>query len=258
MKRISALLLLIAVAAISLKIYIFLYSAPQDEPSLPVCTRLPRIDVPEFAPNSKRKWPDNTTVLYVYFAAGENDLTASIIETANEWSEYCRIHFEPTKEFPLAQIKVTFDKSGYASAVGTECIQEKYLTEFNMCLQGIDKVTSPEEFKRVVLHEFGHALGIEHELSKPSATIPWNKPEVYSYYKKKFKWGKSEVNHNIFEQLKPDSKENEEFDSTSVMVYGVKPPLTIAPYEIPWPKGLSKTDKEGINKWYPKKPKNKS
>jgi hypothetical protein len=42
--------------------------------------------------------------------------------------------------------------------------------------------TPDQEYSRVVLHEFGHALGAIHEHQHPAAGIPWDKPKVYEYY----------------------------------------------------------------------------
>ena len=249
-------LIIIVLVIVIISAYWLFYTGQQVGKNLTVCTRLPRVKIIsknpyEIAPNTELKWK-NHIILKVYFEAGINDFTESIIREASEWSKYCGIKFKITDLWSDADIKVTFKRGGYASAIGIESIQQEYNTKYSMYLQGIDTLRNKEEFHRVILHEFGHALGIEHELSKPSAAIPWNKKEVYNYYQYKFKWSNKDVDENIFKQLKPANKEYAEFDSTSIMVYGIKPPLTVAPYIIPWPKGLSKTDIIGISKWYPK------
>lgn len=33
--------------------------------------------------------------------------------------------------------------------------------------------------RRSILHEFGHVLGLIHEVSNPKANIPWNKDLIY-------------------------------------------------------------------------------
>ena len=35
-----------------------------------------------------------------------------------------------------------------------------------------------DELRRVVLHEFGHALGLIHEHQNPEGGIEWNEPAV--------------------------------------------------------------------------------
>ena len=59
--------------------------------------------------------------------------------------------------------------------------------------------TPLEEYMRVVLHEFGHALGLIHERQNPSGGIQWNKPVVYRYYQgpPNF-WVPQQVDINLF------------------------------------------------------------
>ena len=42
-----------------------------------------------------------------------------------------------------------------------------------------DSETTDDEYRRVVLHEFGHALGLAHEHQSPGVAIPWNEQKVY-------------------------------------------------------------------------------
>lgn len=175
-----------------------------------------------------------------------------IVATANEWSKHCGMKFMITPNEFDAQVKVSFSAGGYASAIGIECLQEEYYTKPSMYLQGLDTLKNKDEFRRIVLHEFGHILGIEHELRKPTANIPWNKDEVYKYYLATYKWDQDRVDQEIFLPLESGKKEYEEFDSTSIMVYAIGPPLTEKEYRITWPKELSKKDIECIATWYPK------
>ena len=45
-----------------------------------------------------------------------------------------------------------------------------------------DNGSSTYGFRSTTIHEFGHALGLNHEHKNPSAGIKWNKPVVYSDY----------------------------------------------------------------------------
>lgn len=243
--------ILFTLAASGIFYYYIHKSSVKLKSNFPFCTRLPRVPILEMAPNEHWKWKNHTTI-NVYFEQGINPLTNKIILVANRWSDYCGINFKIQKVSALAQVKVTFKEGGFASAIGTECTAYEYKTNYSMFLQGIDTIKDPAQFNRIILHEFGHVLGIEHEFSKPSAAIPWNKKEVYKYYKEKFKWKEREVDHNLFREIAVTNKDYQEFDKTSIMVYGIEPPLTIEPYKIEWPQGLSETDKRDIAKWYPK------
>jgi len=53
-------------------------------------------------------------------------------------------------------------------------MQDEYLNYPRMILQGSDTMQDGPELARIVLHEFGHAMGLEHELRKSVALIPWD------------------------------------------------------------------------------------
>src|SRR5438445_521773 len=45
----------------------------------------------------------------------------------------------------------------------------------------LDRATPEVEYRRTVLHEFGHALGAIHEHQSPGGEIKWNKDVVYAW-----------------------------------------------------------------------------
>jgi len=226
----------------------------QQEKVIPFCTRLKRVKItgrrPAFAPNYKLQWA-NHTVLHVYFMEDFGALNDKIISIANTWSNFSGISFKKTDQINESQIRVTFKHGGYASAVGIECKEHSYDDKPTMFLQGLDTLQDMKEFTRVVLHESGHAIGLEHELRKPAAQIPWDTAAVYKYYSDHYGWNRTDVDANIFQAF-ITPKQYDEFDSTSIMVYAVPDTLTKGHYTINWPDQLSKSDKVDINKWYPK------
>lgn len=218
-----------------------------------ICTPFKHVKIrgrfPAFAPNGKYKWSQNTVIM-VYFYDGATPVANRIVRIANEWHQYGNISFRLTPYLYNAMVKVSFAAKGYGSAIGKECVQPEYDTDPSMYLQGMDTLRDPVVFRRIVLHEFGHVLGLEHEFSNPTVAIKWDSTEVYKYYLKYNNWDTAMVDQQIFKRLDPENKDYSEFDSTSIMIYAVAPPLIKGP-AIPWPSGLSTTDKKGISIWYP-------
>jgi hypothetical protein len=186
------------------------------------------------------------------FFLGTNypDVIAHVINVANEWSLFCGMKFKAVARMSDSQIRVTFEEGGYASAVGIEVMQQEYDHNYTMCLQGLDTLKDEIEFHRVVLHEFGHAIGLEHELQSPAANIPWDTAALYRYYYDHYRWKPDSVIHQVLTKL--ENVYYTGFDSTSIMIYAVPDTLTKGNYEIKWPTKLSETDRIEINKWYPK------
>jgi serralysin len=111
--------------------------------------------------------------------------------------------------------------------------------------------TTPEvEYRRVVLHEFGHALGLVHEHLSPAAEIPWDEKKVIAYYKRTNGWNEDYIRANVLARSKADAFTR--FDPLSIMLYPVPKELTIGGFEIPWSNSeLSALDREFIAQMYP-------
>jgi len=104
----------------------------------------------------------------------------------------------------------------------------------------------------MVLHEFGHALGLVHEQAHKDANIQWNKDEVYLDLKKEGpKWTKDYVDTWVFEQFDKSKEVITKFDIESVMMYPIRKGWVtgVKPREVPMK--LSEGDKATIRKLYP-------
>lgn len=77
-----------------------------------------------------------------------------------------------------------------------------------------------QEFRGTVLHEFGHALGLDHENND---VVPYDKKAVYAHYLKHQNWDEKKVNANVFEQA--GVRLSKEWDAKSIMSYPVEPDL---------------------------------
>jgi hypothetical protein len=114
------------------------------------------------------------------------------------------------------------DRSGEEHAwsfVGTDAEAHKGDVTLNLgfrCFRGglpqgrVDQ----DQFKGTVLHEFGHALGFEHE---NPGSVPYDKAKVYAHYRR-HGWDDEKIERNLFERrgtaLSP-------FDKDSIMSYAV-------------------------------------
>lgn len=113
--------------------------------------------------------------------------------------------------------------------------------------------TADDEYSRVVIHEFGHALGCYHEHQNPSTNIPWDKEAVYKLYGgPPNNWSKAQVDQNLFRKYSRSISQFSEFDKESIMLYTIPNALTKGDFEVGWNRDLSATDKSFVNVIYPK------
>jgi hypothetical protein len=113
-------------------------------------------------------------------------------------------------------IVVSLKQGGLSSAVGFAAFGKSP----SMFLGSLRKKRMARLVREwAVLHEFGHALGFQHEFGNPSAgAIPWNKPAVYAYFLKKG-LTRDEVDEQIFWTYNDGSSNYSAFDPSSVMLY---------------------------------------
>ncbi|KAK3343684.1 hypothetical protein B0T25DRAFT_554935 [Lasiosphaeria hispida] len=110
--------------------------------------------------------------------------------------------------------------------------------------------TSKTRVRRMVLHEFGHALGCSHEHSSPAAKIKWKENAVYDHYREMNRWDERTVDHNVLRVIQ--TTQYSPFDDKSIMIYRIPAKLTLDNFSVPEkPTELSSTDKSFIAMMYP-------
>lgn len=192
----------------------------------------------------KYKWDHND--ITIKFLDGELEFQRKVYEIAKVWENHCGIRFIHKKTLS-SDIKISFDNDRLESRIGKECKN----ANISMKLGGLKKVRSEKEFYRIVLHEFGHALGLIHEHQNPKGGIVWNEKEVFSYYKNQ--WDKAEIKSNILDKYKENQCNSTEYDSLSIMTYDI--PSQLLRSGIPSPRNyvISEKDIHLISKIYPQR-----
>jgi hypothetical protein len=204
-------------------------------------------------------WPDGR--VSVCFLDGGRQARDHVAEVAQRWQDSTglRLDFGPPGNTNTcdttrpANIRVSFVGSGYWSYVGVEAKQVSAKQQ-TVNLQGMNKATFTEEDDGIILHEFGHAIGFEHEHQSPVSVC--EKEFDWDYLYKAMGWSPAKVDQNM-RQLQPSSKLlTTAFDPQSIMLYSLekesfKDPSTAKCY-IPKPNNaISKLDRETVAAVYP-------
>lgn len=166
--------------------------------------------------------------LMVGFLQGSRKLQDRVLETARRWTNPdeggALLKFSKAADAASADIRIAFDPAGGSwSYVGTDA--EKYVKKGlpTMNLGWAAETTSEKSFASVVLHEFGHAIGLLHEHNHPLANLKWKKDVVYADLGgPPNNWSKKTVDFNVFESYPTDRVVmSPNVDLVSIMIYTI-------------------------------------
>ena len=179
-----------------------------------------------------------TFILKVRFLDGREDEKSLVRQIAQEWSQYANIRFEFV-EHGASDIRIGFDQNaGNWSHVGKSAIGKT------------KTMNIADKTERVILHEFGHALGLMHEHQSPVTPIEWDEEAVIKEAEENWGWDEQKTRDNILSPLSEEQTNFTEFDPDSIMLYPIPDRWTVGDFETDYNTSLSATDKYFIGVLY--------
>ncbi|WDY56913.1 M12 family metallopeptidase [Pseudomonas sp. PSKL.D1] len=192
-------------------------------------------------------WSPGRLLRISFINQASKPLKTAIVEAASKWLEFANLKFRLVGDrYSYAEIKiyVTDDAKTNYSMFGTDALRA---ADASMVL-GVKP--DMENFERVVIHEFGHALGMEHEHQHPDADIPWDIPKVYEHYAA-LGADKETVDESVLNKVSGSNITKLPYDRTSIMHYPVDQALTLGDWEVTTNSEISEKDKAFMRLAYP-------
>ncbi|WP_395607180.1 M12 family metallopeptidase [Pseudomonas sp. B22129] len=192
-------------------------------------------------------WPQNhtLTIAFMDMPKKAQDLIKLTIES---YAPLVNLKFKFVKG-TVGDIRISGHKdiSGDWSAVGTAALKAKK-DKPTMHINLVNK--APSNVIKNTLHEFGHALGLEHEHQHPQRSYSFNKDGVYKSF---LQPGitKEDIDNNIIATPDPANSITSAYDQKSIMHYGLSASSTSNNVEIPNNFELSEGDKAFLKQLYP-------
>lgn len=178
-------------------------------------------------------WDMSQGPLRVCFMDGGVALKRRIMTAAKEWEvpgSSVRFDFGNASNPRIcggpepSHIRIGFRYRGYWSLVGQHSVNSARQFEQSMNFEAWDvRDVDDTTLRRIVLHEFGHALGLHHEHQNPQSTCEQQFDWDYAYRELALppnQWPQSEVDLNL-RRLVGGSYSSSAFDPASIMIYSL-------------------------------------
>jgi hypothetical protein len=182
----------------------------------------------------KKQWPNGSTIK-IGFQGGTSDQRDMVRQIAPDWCQHANLRFEFVNS-PAATIRVSFDADdGAWSYIGIDNLDiPVHAATLNLGWQD----------RNVILHEFGHMIGLAHEHQNPEGGLRWNEAAVIADLSgpPNF-WDEATIRHNVLEKYSMDQIIGTEFDRESIMLYAFPASWTVNGVGTDFNSDLSKVDK---------------
>lgn len=192
-------------------------------------------------------WAPGRHLRIGFYGEVPEDVRQAVYAVACKWLPYCNLQMSLSDDVDSAHIRVamsTDEKKFSYSAVGTDALLHEHESMLLTCWPG------QELFETIVLHEFGHALGRDHEHQHPDADIPWDIPGLYAVAAKRGMDEKS-VHSNLLTKKERAGSLLTPYDRDSVMHYRILNEYTLGDWTVGYNHELSEGDKAFMRLAYP-------
>jgi serralysin len=181
----------------------------------------------------------------ISFLDDDAGLQDRIRPVAEQWLHRtsANLHFQWRTDTTETDIRISFRYAGSWSLLGNQALMETDVTKPTMNFGWLNRESTSDDIQEVVLHEFGHALGLIHEHQSPEATIPWNRDIVIRELSAPpNSWSIPQIERNVLTGFDRDEVISTPFDPESIMLYPVNGAWTVGGYQTPTNKDLSERD----------------
>jgi serralysin len=198
------------------------------------------------------RWNDGD-IIRIQFMEGDESLQQRVRSTAERWVApgMANLNFQFV-DSGSADVRIRFEQgNGSWSYLGTICrqIPEDQPT---MNYGWLTPDSPDDEVTRVVMHEFGHALGLIHEHQNPTGGIKWNEPAVIEDLSgPPNNWDLETIKVNVLNHYGPDVVTGTNVDPKSIMMYPIPKAWTLDGFSAGLNSDVSDTDVEFIQETYP-------
>ncbi|CAK5268975.1 unnamed protein product [Mycena citricolor] len=197
-------------------------------------------------------WDSGATITYSYLN-GTPAQQAKVDGAILEWFPYANITFQRA----LAGIlRISFNtQQGSWSYVGLEALEvPKNQPTLNLGWVSDSAQTTQEE-RGLILHEFGHVLGLMHEHQSPAhgGAVTLDANAVHAHFASSLGWSADMTKTQVVDHYSTTSVSNfPAVDPSSIMAYFLPPALNEQRVQIPANVSLSESDKAYMVLAYPR------
>lgn len=198
--------------------------------------------------------------LTVGFLEGEKALHMRVAELAERWITETGADLElefwigAGRDPAAANLRVAFrPEHGSQSVLGRYALGVAGgAATMNLGWMSLD--LADDEASAVVLHEFGHALGLIHEHLSPVQRIDWNVANVTADLRRTQGWSDEVIRANMFAHYDQAEVFATDIDPRSIMMYPIPPNWTNNGFSAPFNTALTAQDKALIKAAYGLRP----